>query len=69
MAEPKWNSTVDDVFRSLCVAKEEAVVGMRVELRGAVTGLFDSDIGAESTEMAGVGATTSPGGIWNGFEA
>jgi hypothetical protein len=42
---------------------------MRVELRGAVTGFFDSGIGAESTEMADVGATTGPGGIWNVFEA
>ena len=51
------------------MAKEEAVVGMRVELRGAVTGLFDSDVGAESTEVADIGATTGPRGIWNVFEA
>jgi hypothetical protein len=51
------------------VPKEEAVACMRVELRGAVTGLFDSDIGAESTEMADVRATTGPGSIWNVFEA
>jgi hypothetical protein len=84
LAEPKWNSSVvtwravfslevvgslDDVFGSRSVLQEEAVVGMRVELRGAVTGFFDSDIGTESTEMADVGATTGPGGIWNVFEA
>jgi hypothetical protein len=60
---------VDDVFRSRSVPKEEAVICMRVELRGAFTGLFDSDIGTKSTEMADVGATTGPGGIWNVFEA
>ena len=60
---------VDDVLGSRSVLKEEAVVCMRVKLRGAVTGLFDSDIGAESAEMADIGATTGPGGIWNVFEA
>ena len=60
---------VDDVFGSRSVPKEEAVICMRVELRGPVTGLFDSDIGAESTEMADVRAMTGPGGIWNVFEA
>lgn len=60
---------VDDVFGSRGVPKEEAVVCMRVELRGAVTGLFDGDVGAKSTEVADVGATTGPGGIWNVLEA
>jgi hypothetical protein len=42
---------------------------MRIELRGAVKGFADSDIGAESTEVADIGATTGPRGIWNVFEA
>jgi hypothetical protein len=38
---------------------------MRIQLRGVVTGFSDSDIGAESTEMADVGAATGPGGVEN----
>ena len=42
---------------------------MRIELCGAVTGFADSDIGAESTEVADIRVTTGPHGIWNVFEA